>query len=127
MNSAITVLVVEDEPLIQMFIQDALEAGGYTVVTATSGVEGVAFLDGHDGFEGLVTDIKLPQGPNGWEVARHAREINADIAVVYVTGDSVDDWHSQGVPDSLVLQKPFAEAQLVTAISQLITEAGTRP
>jgi hypothetical protein len=45
------------------------------------------------------------------------------LPIVYMTGDSAADWPVQGVPNSAVVQKPYASAQLVTAISTLITSA----
>jgi hypothetical protein len=53
--------------------------------------------------------------------------LRSDIAIVYTSGDSAGDWPSEGLPHSLILQKPFADAQLVTAISTLINEAGSQP
>ena len=63
---------------------------------------------------------------DGWEVARHAREIDPALPVVYMNGGSAEDWGSKGVPNGIVLAKPFAPAQLVTAISQLLN-ASTPP
>ena len=57
---------------------------------------------------------------NGWEVARRAREIFPDLPVVYVTSMAAEQWTSQGVPKSILIQKPFAPAQITTAISQLL-------
>ena len=48
-----------------------------------------------------------------------------DMPVVYMSGESAEDWTSQGVPNSIVLAKPFALAQLVTAVSQLLNSAPT--
>ena len=45
---------------------------------------------------------------------------------VYMTGDSIDDWSSKGVPDSVVISKPFAPAQISTAVATLITAADTQ-
>ncbi len=70
----------------------------------------------------LVTDIDLGRGQvNGWDVARRAREIDPSFPVVYMNGKSAADWAVEGVPNSIMLGKPFAPAQLVTAVSQLIT------
>lgn len=71
----------------------------------------------------MLTDIRLGRGPNGWDVAKRAREIMADIPVIYVSGDSAAEWASKGVPNSVMVPKPYALAQLVTAISQLINAA----
>ncbi|MBV1691469.1 response regulator [Novosphingobium sp. G106] len=121
MSSEVIVLVVEDELIIRMMIQQALESGGYVSVTAGDGEEALALLEQRNvEFRGFVTDIRLGRGPNGWELARRARELEPEIAVVYVTGDSADRWPAEGVPKSLVLEKPFAEAQLITAISTML-------
>lgn len=120
------VLLVEDEALILIVAQDALEAGGYAVMPVTGSAAAMDALDERSGdFAGLVTDVRLGAGPNGWDVARHARELKANLPVVYTTGDSAVDWPVHGVPNSVVIQKPYAEAQLVTAISTLITQAET--
>jgi len=60
------------------------------------------------------------------ELVRRARELVPNIAVVYVSADSGPDWTSSGVPKSVLVIKPFAEAQIVTAIATLITEADTQ-
>lgn len=126
-RTLVLVLLVEDEPLIVASAQDALEEGGYTIAAVDNGSDAVAFIDARvDELSCLVTDIRLGAGPDGWAVAHHARERKADLPVVYMTGDSTHEWHSKGVPDSLILQKPYASAQLVTAVSSLIVAAGTR-
>lgn len=118
-------LLVEDEVLVAEALQLDLEEGGYQVVVAEDGRAAIKAIDtkAHD-FVGVITDIRVGAGPDGWEVARHAREAKPTLAVVYITGDSAADWSAQGVPNSLVLQKPFAHAQLVTAISTLLNQGG---
>jgi DNA-binding response OmpR family regulator len=84
----------------------------------------VELLDASGGkYRALVTDINLGQGIEGWDVARHAREIDPNFAVVYMSGKDADDWASKGVPNSIMLAKPFAPAQLVTAVSQLLNNS----
>ena len=56
----------------------------------------------------------------GWEVAQAAREIDPVFPMIYMTGAAAGDWPSRGVPNSILLEKPFAPAQLVTAVSQLL-------
>ena len=120
------ILLVEDEPLVLLVAQDALEAGGYTVLPAQRASEALSLLDSrHAELSGLITDIRLPGGADGWEIARHARELRADLPIVYTTADSAVDWPVQGVPNSAVIQKPYAGAQLLTAISTLMTTADT--
>ena len=119
------VLVVEDEPLILLVAQDALEAGGYTVLPVQVASEALSVLDDRIAeLSGLVTDVRLPGGTDGWGIARRARELRADLPVVYTTGDSAADWPANGVPNSVVVQKPYPPAQLLIAISTLLTKTG---
>ncbi|XIA67906.1 response regulator [Bradyrhizobium sp. TZ2] len=118
----VVILVVEDDQLMQGVIEEALTDGGFEITIASSGEQAMELLDATSReFRALVTDINLERGAaNGWAVARHARESKPDLPVVYMTGDSADEWPSKGVPNSLLLTKPFAPAQIVTAVSQLL-------
>jgi CheY-like chemotaxis protein len=121
-NTSILVLVVEDNAVIQEVVQDALAEGGYGVVLASSGADANAKLE-EMGTEirALITDVDLPPGIlTGWDVARRAREITPEMPVVYMTGASGGDWASKGVPKSVLVMKPFAPAQIVTAVSNLL-------
>jgi DNA-binding response OmpR family regulator len=71
-------------------------------------------------FRALVADINLGDKIDGWDVSRHAREVDPNFPVVYMSGNDAGDWASKGVPNSIMLAKPFAPAQLVTAVSQLL-------
>ena len=116
------ILVVEDDHLVQSIVEDSLKDAGFEIAIASSGENAVELLDASEGkYRALVTDINLGRGGiDGWDVARHAREIDPSFPVVYMSGKDVDDWASKGVPNSLMLAKPFAPAQLVTAVSQLL-------
>lgn len=120
------ILVVEDEAIIRMNLVDVLEAGGFTVLESIDGDRAVAEIDSREVLHGLVTDVRLGSGVDGWVVARQARLKFPSIAVVYITGDSAGDWPSEGVPNSIVLQKPFADAQLMDAVTTSLREAGTQ-
>jgi len=121
------ILVVEDDHLIHTMVEVALADGGFEPAIAASGEEAVTLLkSGLTKYRALVTDINLSGTMSGWEVAKRAREIDPEFPIVYMTGTSADDYGSQGVPNSILLNKPFAPAQLVTAVSQLLN-AGTPP
>ena len=119
-----TILVVEDDQLVQSVVEESLSDGGFQIIIVSSGENAVELLDASDGrYRALITDIKLGRDSiDGWEVARHAREIDPAFPVIYMSGDSAGDWASKGVPDSIMLGKPFALAQLVRAISQLLNQ-----
>lgn len=116
----ILILVVEDDTLIQMELEQALEEGGYATVAAVSGEEAIARLEAEPLIRALVTDINLKKAANGWDVARRARELFPAIPVIYITSAAADEWTSKGVPRSLLIQKPFAAAQVTTGISSLL-------
>jgi CheY-like chemotaxis protein len=107
--------------------EQALVDGGFTVAQASTTAEALAMLEAPGAaYRALVTDINLEAGQNtGWEIAKRAREINPDLPIVYMTGKSGHEWASLGVPNSLMLAKPFAPAQLITAVSQLINDQTT--
>ena len=127
MEDVPVILVVEDDQLVQTMVEVALSDGGFEPTIAASGEEAVTLLKGGlIKYRALVTDIILIGRMNGWEVAKRVREIDPEFPIVYMTGTSADEYGSQGVPNSILLNKPFAPAQLVTAVSQLLN-AGTPP
>jgi DNA-binding response OmpR family regulator len=121
------IIVVEDDDALQSLVEEALREGGFEVAIAPSGEEAVILLKGQKGaYRALVTDISLRGKMEGWEVAQYARETDPEFPIVYMSGASAADWPSKGVPNSIMLAKPFAPAQLVTAVSQLPTVARPR-
>ncbi len=126
MSDAVLVFVVEDEPLIQDLLGCVLEDAGFQVATAAIGEEAVGKLEEQaPRFRSLLTDVNLRPGKlTGWDVARRARELNPDLPVIYMTGDSAGEWRSRGVPNSVLITKPFAPAQVVAALSRLLNAGG---
>ena len=115
------VLVIEDDPDIQIMVEDALTDGGFEPAIAASGEEAVTLLKGGlIKYRALVTDVILKGRMDGWEVARQSREIDPVFPIVYITGAAVRRWPSRGVPNSILLEKPFVPAQLVAAVFHLL-------
>ena len=124
MDDSLVVLVVEDDAPVQTIVEEALTDGGFEPAIAASGEEAVTLLMGIKGkYRALVTDVQLRGVMDGWEVAKRAREIDPEFPIVYMTGGHAAEWPSHGVPNSILLTKPFAPAQLVTAVSQLLNAA----
>jgi len=120
------ILVVEDDYPLQGVVEDALTEGGFESDILSSGEEALTlFKGGTKNYKALVTDVNLKGRMNGWDVARQIREVDPAFPVVYMTGAAADQWASQGVPNSILLEKPFAPAQLVTAVSQLLNAPPT--
>lgn len=123
-NPAIVILVVEDDLLIQDLVQTTLQDAGYAVLAAGSGADGVAALEREaPNLGGLVTDVNLGPGLNGWKVAACGRELNANLPVVYISGDSAHEWAAHGVPNSIMVCKPFAPIEVVVALAGLRNRA----
>ena len=126
MSSSVLVFIVEDRSLLHPPLQDALEDGGFAVITATTAEQAIGMLEAKGAaFSALVTDMILEGDLNGWDVAKRARELTEDMPVVYMTGGAAHDWASHGVPNSILLAKPFTPAQLVTAVSHLLNKGTT--
>jgi DNA-binding response OmpR family regulator len=121
MDGAPTVLVVEDEYFIAMMVQGALTDAGFEVVMVGNAQQAISRLnDGKVAYRALVTDINGLGEIDGWAIAKVGREIDPTLPVVYVSAAPASDWRTSGVPDSLFISKPFAPAQVVNAVSQLI-------
>ena len=117
------ILVVEDDQEVQSIVEDALVEGGFEPAIAPSGEEAVMLLRGNRGrYRALVADIALRGRMSGWEVATHARHIDPEFPVLYLTGAYAHQWPLRGVPNSILVTKPFAPPQLVTAVSQLLND-----
>lgn len=128
MNNVITILVVEDDQLVQATVEDSLSEGGFKTAATASGEEAIALLrEDISQYRAIVTDINLLGKIDGWAVARAAREINPAMPVVYMTGTHGEEWASKGVPDSVLLLKPFAPAQIVTAVACLLNASPPVP
>jgi len=118
------ILVVEDDQLIRTVVEETLDGGGFQPAIAASGEEAVTLLKNHKGkYRALVTDINLLGRIDGWEIAKRAREIDPAFPIIYMTGAAAEQYASHGVPNSILLTKPFAPAQLVTAVSNLLNES----
>lgn len=127
MDLKVLIFVVEDEALIQSLIEDILTDAGFAVTSASHAEDAMKVLDekGTE-FRALVTDVNLGTSKiTGWDIARRAREINDQIPVIYITSVDAHEWSVHGVPSSILLTKPFADAQLVTAVAQLLNTGST--
>ncbi len=127
MSEPLLILVIEDDYELQGIVEDALMDGGFASDVLSSAEEALTlFKSGTKNYRALVTDVNLKGRLSGWEAAKRIREREPAFPVVYMTGAAANDWGSRGVPHSILLQKPFAPAQLVTAVSSLLN-AGSPP
>ncbi len=117
-----TVLIVDDEPSVRMLVADVLSDLGYAAVEAEDGPSGLRVLQEKRRIDLLVTDVGLPGGMNGRQVADAARSLRPDLAVLFITGyaenAAVGNGHLD--PGMAVLTKPFVVGDLARRIRDLI-------
>ena len=115
-----SVLVVEDETEVLAVVQDALERKGLAVRTAASDRAAYSLLEGEArSFCMLIADINLGEGVTGFDVARHARQLNPDLKVVYITGHAAH-LDRFGVPDAVMFPKPFYPDELAERVVEML-------
>ena len=119
-----TVLVVDDEPTVRMLVSEVLEDLGYTAIEAADGAAGLKVLQSDARIDLLVTDVGLPGGMNGRQVADAARAARPDLKVLFITGYAENAVLSHGHldPGMHVLTKPFAMEVLASRIKDLISD-----
>jgi len=120
-----TVLVVDDEPTVRMLIGDTLNELGYTGIEAADAASGLKVLESDAKIDLLITDVGLPGGMNGKDMAERARAKRPDLKVLFITGYAQNAAISNGKldPGMHVLSKPFAMEKLASRIRQIIEEA----
>jgi signal transduction histidine kinase/DNA-binding response OmpR family regulator len=117
-SRTLTVLVVEDEPLIRLATVEQIEELGHVAVGAADGREALRALDGHDAIDVLLTDLGLPD-MNGSELAAAARRQRPDIGIVIATGHHVSgNGGDAGIARAVHLVKPYRAEELRRAIEQ---------
>jgi CheY-like chemotaxis protein len=121
---AATILVVDDEPTVRMMVSEALTEAGYRIVEAADGPTALTLLETSARFDLLITDLGLPGGLRGEQLASTARKIREDLKILFVTGYAENAVLENGLlaPDSRVLTKPFSIDALIQAVSSLLPE-----
>ncbi len=119
-----TILVVEDDPLVRNFVTLQLQNLGYKTITATDGP--AALLQARDGatFDLLFTDVVMPGGMTGRQLADEVEKLRPGTRVLYTSGYSGDTVMHEGRLDDgvLLLPKPYRRAQLAQMIRQALGE-----
>lgn len=117
-----TVLVVDDEPSVRLLVSEVLNHLGYTVLEAADSKAGLQILESTVPIDVLVSDVGLPGGLNGRQMADKARRCRPDLPVLFITGYAeahVLD-HDYLEPCTAVLTKPFALEALASQVNALL-------
>ena len=120
-----TVLVVDDEPTVRMLVTEALEDLGHAVVEASDGAAALDVLRSGVPLDLLITDVGLPGGTNGRQVADAGRAARPGLRVLFITGyaETAAIGHGHLEPGMQVLTKPFAMDALASRIKDMIAAA----
>ena len=118
---SVTVLVVDDDPMVCYVVARSLRSCGYTVLEADGPLRAIAILEEGSVPDLVVTDVMMPV-MNGWHLAERLREGRPDLPVLFMSGYLSDAVFADGVlPEgSPLLTKPFTRAELVAAVDALL-------
>ncbi|MFI5844895.1 PAS domain S-box protein [Catenuloplanes sp. NPDC051500] len=117
-----TILVVDDEPDMREVVRRMLGKSGYDVIVAADGPEALAKARAHQGrIDLLVTDIMMPE-MSGTELADRIHEFRDSIPVLFMSGYAAPVLAEKGSlhPDTVLLQKPFRKAELISAVENVL-------
>lgn len=117
-----TVLIVDDEPAIRMLVTDILQDIGYRAIEAADSSSGLRILQSDARIDLLVTDVGLPGGMNGRQMAEAGRSTRPDLKVLFITGYAENALLGNGQLERgmAVLTKPFAIEALAARIREMI-------
>ena len=117
-----TVLIVDDEATIRHLVDEVLDEAGFTVIDAADGASGIKVLQSGARVELLITDVGLPNGMNGRQVADAARSLQPGLKVLFITGyaenAAVGNGHLE--PGMELLTKPFSMEALVAKVGTML-------
>jgi PAS domain S-box-containing protein len=122
-GDGMTVLVVEDEDSVRQVVVSILRGLDYRVTEATTGQEAIALMEAQGRPDLLFTDVVLPGGLSGLEIARKAREMWPGIPVLFTTGYTRDAEEMASDESTGSLRKPFRRLDLAETIHRLIDSA----
>jgi signal transduction histidine kinase/CheY-like chemotaxis protein len=118
------VLVIDDEPTVRMLVTEVLQEGGYAAIEAADGPTGLRVLQSSAKIDLLITDVGLPGGMNGRQIADAARSLRPNLKVLFITGYAenaiVGNGHLE--PGMQVMTKPFAMDMLARKIREMVEE-----
>ena len=117
-----TVLVVDDDPIVRMLVSEVLAENAYNILEATNGPSALKVIDSSRRIDLLITDVGLPGGMNGRQVADAARIRRPDLKVLFITGYAENTAIKNGHLEAgmAVLAKPFAMATLSNKIRGML-------
>ncbi|MBV9347389.1 MAG: response regulator [Pseudolabrys sp.] len=113
------ILLVEDEPLISELVAGVLEENGFTVHTVATARAALDYLSAGYETDLLFTDIMLPGGMNGAELAREVRKARPEMPIIYASGFCGPNELAAMVPRSIFLPKPYNPVDVCALVNRI--------
>ncbi len=116
------ILVVEDDPFVRSHAISTLEGIGYRVIVASDGPEAISLLRGGADPDLLFTDVVMPGGMSGWDLAEQARAMRPKLKVLFTSGYPLEALAERGqaVPNGRMLTKPYRIADLARRVRDVL-------
>lgn len=123
-----TILVVEDDPHVRALVVGLVSDLGHVILEAENGIDALTLVDQRPDIEMLFSDIVMPKGVSGIELARMVRSRHPHIAVLLTSGFTSDDGISTGKSSEEfgILHKPYAPEELAAAVNNALAAARSR-
>jgi two-component system cell cycle sensor histidine kinase/response regulator CckA len=117
-----TILIAEDEPTILALAEGFVAAQGHSTLTAHNGIEALALIEAEAPIDLLFTDLNLGMPPDGFDLARTARERRPELKVLYTSGQAMTDgMQALMVEGGVFLPKPYTPEELMASINGLVS------
>ncbi|MBD2747237.1 PAS domain S-box protein [Microvirga sp. BT688] len=119
-ESAGTVLIVEDEPAVLEVASDIFDSLGYDVLTATDAQKAIAVLESDAAIDVMFSDVIMPNGMNGVELSRKAREMRPSLRILLASGYPMSALPSEGLGAGVsFISKPYRWTELADKLRML--------
>lgn len=113
-----TILMVEDDDLVRMSVQSLIESLGYRVVPARDGPDALEILRHDTPIDLLFTDVVMPGGMHGPQLAAEARRLRPELKVLYTSGYP----RSEGLTGNQLLSKPYEAYELAAKLREILED-----
>ena len=125
-SAPVSVLLVEDEALISNLVAEELGEHGFAVYEAATADEALRYINSGGAVDVLFTDVNLPGGIDGAELAVRVRDMRPDLPIVYTSGRYSASGIGRQVTRSVFVPKPYDPVDVCTLLARLTEDVGIR-
>jgi PAS domain S-box-containing protein len=121
-------LLVEDDSMVRQYAVDVLSKAGFIITQAANGIEALEYLQTEEKFDIMFTDIVMPGGINGFELAEHANKLAPTMPVLFTSGynEQTGKLNDLIVNENTLLRKPYRKAELLQHLNKLLVDSSKK-